>query len=471
MKKNLTEILGWNLEKVSHLIKNKDISPVELVEAALQRIDEVNPKLNAFITILHDQALKQAKVMEQELVQGKWRGPLHGIPVGLKDLIYTKGIRTTMASGIYKDYIPEYSATVAESLERAGTVLLGKLNTHEFAYGPSGDVSYFGPVRNPYDLNRITGGSSSGSGAAVSTGMCFAALGTDTGGSVRIPSSACGIIGMKPTFGRVSKHGVYPLGYTLDHVGPMTRSVKDNAMLLNLLAGYDPNDPYSLEQSAEDFTRQLGMDISGLVIGRPDSYFYDHLEDEVREALDRAGQVFERLGASVREVQIDLSQAAWAQLITVRGESYAIHENHMDANLDELQPEVRSRLEASKDTSAYEYVKAQQERLKIRQSFLDALRQVDVILAPTLAILPPVIGQRESNINGHIEPTFASLLRLNGPANSTGLPSLSMPCGLSKNGLPIGMQLIGKPLDEATIYRFASAFEEEEQFSTLKWEI
>lgn len=471
MKQNITEILGWSLEQVSQLIKNKDISPVELTQAAWQRVEQVNPQLNAFITLLQEESMAEAYKREQEVLEGKWRSPLHGIPIGLKDLIYTEGIRTTMGSGIYQDFIPTFSATVNQKLNNAGAILLGKLNTHEFAYGPSGDVSFFGPVRNPYDLTRITGGSSSGSGAAVATGMCYAALGTDTGGSIRIPSSACGIIGIKPTFGRVSKHGVYPLGYTLDHVGPMTRTVRDNAILLNLLAGYDPKDPYSLEQTAEDFTRHIGMDVKGMVIGRPDNFYYEHVGEEIRTAIDVAAQVFERLGAKVREVKIDLSQASWAQLMTVRGESYAVHEDHMTNQLHQYQPEVRTRIEASKATTAYEYVKAQQLRLDIRRSFVEAFKQVDVLLAPTLPILPPYIGQRESIIDGFEEPTFASLLRLNGPANLTGLPSLSMPCGFSKDGLPIGMQLIAKPLDEATIYRLAAAYEEDQKPSTLKWEI
>lgn len=471
MNHNLPEVLGWNLEKVSQLIKDKEISPVDLTEASWERIEQVNPKLNAFIASLQDESITQARKLEQEILAGRWRGPLHGIPIGLKDLIYTAGVRTTMGSGIYQNFIPEFSATAAQQLIEAGAILLGKLNTHEFAYGPSGDVSFFGPVRNPYDVTRVTGGSSSGSGAAVAAGMCFAALGTDTGGSIRIPSSACGIIGMKPTFGRVSKHGVYPLGYTLDHVGPMTRTVRDNAIVLNLLAGFDPQDPYSLEQTAEDFTRHIGIDVNGMVIGLPDSFYYEHVEEEVRTALERAAQIFERLGAKIHEVKIDLSQASWAQLMTVRGESYAVHENHMINQPDRFQPEVRTRIELSKGTTAHEYVKAQQLRLEIRHSFLESFKQADVLLAPTLPILPPYIGQRESIIDGFEEPTFASLLRLNGPANLTGLPSLSMPCGFSRDGLPIGMQLIGKPLDEATLYRVAAAFEQDQKIPTLKWEL
>lgn len=471
MKDSLYEILGLSLTEVSKLIQKRRVSPLEVTTAALKRIEQVNPKLNAFITILHDEAIQQAKNLEDELMNGEWRGPLHGIPIGLKDLIYTAGIRTTMGSGIYRDYVPASSATVFDHLTKAGAILIGKLNTHEFAYGPTGDVSYFGPVRNPYDLSRITGGSSSGSGAAVSTAMSFAALGTDTGGSVRIPSSACGIVGMKPTFGRVSKFGVYPLGYTLDHVGPMTRTVQDNAIMLNHLIGYDPNDPYSLNEPVEDFSRSLNESVKGMVIGRPDSFYYEHVDDEVKKAIDHAADIFGQMGVEVKEVRIDLSQAAWTQLMTIRGEAYAVHQEQLQTLAEQYQPEVRSRLEASKDTAAYEYVKAQQLRREIRQSFLNAYEKVDVLLAPTLPILPPVIGQRESDIQGHKEPTLASLLRLNGPANLTGLPSLALPCGFSSEGLPVGMQLIGKPLDEATLYQVGNAFEQDQKISTLKWDV
>lgn len=464
--------LTLSLTEISKLIQERQVSPVELTVACLERINRLNPKLNAFITILQNEAIEQAKQLEQELVNGHSRGPLHGVPIGLKDLISTTGIRTTMGSQIYKDHVPEEAnATVVDHLSLAGAIILGKLNTHEFAYGPSGDVSYFGPVRNPYDQTRMSGGSSSGSGVAVSTGMAFAALGTDTGGSIRIPSSACGIIGMKPTFGRVSKHGVFPLGYTLDHVGPMTRTIQDNAIMLNHLVGFDARDPYSLNEPKEDFTRLIGRSVKDMVVGVPDSFYFEHLNDAVRKSIEEAIQAFEQLGMNMRPVSIDLSQASWAQLMTVRGEAYAIHLDHLDTHADKFQPEVLSRLELSKDTPAYEYVKAQQLRKEIHQSFLNALEQVDVLIAPVLPILPPVIGERETDIHGYKEPTFASLLRLNGPTNLTGLPSLALPSGFSASGLPIGMQLIGKPLDEAKLYQIGYAFEQDQKLSTLKWEI
>ncbi|WP_134701546.1 amidase [Ammoniphilus sp. YIM 78166] len=463
--------LTLSITEISNLIQQKQVSPVEVTSACIERINRLNPKLNAFITISEEKALDQARRLEQELMDGHSRSPLHGIPIGLKDLINTSGIRTTMGSKIYKDHVPETNATVVDHLSEAGAIFIGKLNTHEFAYGPSGDVSFFGPVRNPYDSNRMSGGSSSGSGVAVATAMAFGALGTDTGGSIRIPSSACGIIGMKPTFGRVSKRGVFPLGYTLDHVGPMTRTIEDNAMMLNYLAGFDVLDPYSLNEPKEDFTRLLGQSVKDMVVGVPDSFYYEHINDSVRHSIEQAIQALKGLGMNIRPVSIDLSRAPWAQLMTVRGEAYAVHLEHIETHKDHFQPEVLSRLELSKDTPAYEYVKAQQLRYEIRQSFLNALEQVDVLIAPALPILPPPVGERETDIHGYKEPTFASLLRLNGPTNLTGLPSLAMPSGFSKNGLPIGMQLIGKPLDEAKIYQIGYAFEQDQKISTLKWDV
>nr|WP_245203676.1 amidase [Ammoniphilus resinae] len=451
--------------------RQKQVTPVEVTQALLTRIHEMNPKLNAFVTLMEDEAMEKAKLAGEEIRKGNWQGPLHGVPIGLKDLIYTAGVRTTMGSEIYKDFIPDYNATVVEKLEQNGAIIIGKLNTHEFAYGPTGDISCFGPVHNPYDLERMTGGSSSGSGAAVAAGLCFGALGTDTGGSVRIPSSACGIVGMKTTFGRVSKYGVFPLAYSLDTVGPMTRTVRDNAMMLTALAGYDSSDPYSAERGGEDFTRKLGKGVQGKVLGVPTTLFYDSLDDEVRQQVDKAIQKFKEMGAEIREVDIDLSQLAWGQLMTIRSEAYAVHAEHMRGKADQLHPDVRMRLEASKETMGWEYIKAQEVRRQIIQSINKVFEKVEALIAPTIAVLPPKIGQREVELNGLKEHVYSALLRLNGPANFSGLPSISIPCGFSKSGLPIGMQLIGKHFSEANLYRIAEAIEEASSLPTLKWDV
>jgi aspartyl-tRNA(Asn)/glutamyl-tRNA(Gln) amidotransferase subunit A len=414
--------------------------------------------------------VEQAKQAGSEIAAGRYRGPLHGVPIGLKDLIYTKGIRTTMGSGVYKDFIPDVDAAVVQKLKQAGAVIIGKLNTHEFAYGSTGDVSYFGGVRNPYDTSKMTGGSSSGSGAAVAAALCFGALGTDTGGSIRIPASACGIVGMKPTFGRVSKNGVYPLAHTLDHVGPMTRTVRDNAMLLGILAGYDHGDPYSVQQAGEDFTRFLGDSIRGKVIGIPSSFYFDHVEEEVKRKIEEAIDLYRSMGAEVRTVDIaGLSEISWSQLKTIQSEAYAVHQELLVSNADKYHPEVLERFQVSAEAKGYEYVKAQDIRRRVQESFRRVFESIDVLVTPTIPILPPDIGQREIDIKGQSEPVRAALLRLTGPTNVTGLPSMSIPCGFSKTGLPIGLQLIGGAFNEALLYQFGAAFEKEASISTLKW--
>jgi aspartyl-tRNA(Asn)/glutamyl-tRNA(Gln) amidotransferase subunit A len=460
-----SDIFRLDLENLSQQIQAKKLSPVEVVQALLQRIEQLNPTLNAVITICEGEALEAAKQAEEEIIKGNYKGALHGIPIGLKDLIYTKGIRTSMGSEIYKDFVPETDATVVQKLKDAGAIILGKLNTHEFAYGPTGDISYFGAVRNPYNTTRITGGSSSGSGASVAAGLVFGALGSDTGGSIRIPSSACGIVGMKPTFGRVSKHGVYPLAYTLDHIGPMTRTVKDNALLLNALAGFDPQDDYSVQRDPEDFARLIGESIKGKVIGIPTNFYYDHLQPEVRSLVENSFEIFRELGAKIEHVEIrDLDQISLAQLKTIQSEAYAIHQEHVNDCPEKFHPQVLERIKASFNARGYEYVEAQQVRRRILQSFTEVFQRVDVLVTPTLPILPTKIGEREVEIEGKTEPVSASLLRLTGPTNTTGLPSLSVPCGYSSEGLPVGIQLIGPSFGEALLYQFGSAFERAAEF-------
>ncbi len=453
------DILRWDIASLAKAFKEKQLSPSEVTKTLLERIEQVNPTLNAYITVTAERALENAAQAEQEIATGHWRGPLHGIPIGLKDLIYTKNVRTTMGSEIYRDYVPDYDATVVEKLEQAGAIIIGKLNTHQFAYGPTGDRSAFGAVKNPYDTSKMSGGSSSGSGAAVAAALCFAALGTDTGGSIRIPSSCCGIVGMKPTFGLVSKYGVYPLSWTLDHVGPMTRTVLDNALLLNVLAGYDARDPYSVKADAQDYTRLIGQSIRGTVIGVPSSYYFEDVQEEVEQQVRNALNAFEELGAEIRVIDLPhIRQYALAQQIILRSEAYAVHEALLREHPDQYDLEVRERLLTGQDEKAHAYIHAQQLKHAAVEEFMHALKQADVMVAPTLPILPPDIGQRQVSIQGNEEHVRAALTRLTGPTNFTGLPSLSVPCGFSASGLPIGMQLIGRPFDEANLYRFANAF-------------
>ena len=455
------EELPRSLTDLARAFREKRLSPVEVVGALLGRIEDDDETLNAFITVTGERALEEAARAEAEILAERYRGPLHGVPVGLKDLIYTRGVRTTMASAFFKDFVPDHDATVAAKLEEAGAVLVGKTNTHEFAYGPTGDRSYFGPARNPHDPARISGGSSGGSASAVAAKLLYGSLGSDTGGSVRIPAALCGVVGMKPTFGRVSKRGVFPLSWTLDHVGPVTRTVEDNALLLNVLAGHDPADPYSVRRSAEDFARNLRRRVRGGAVGVPGDFYFEHVGAEVGERVRETIEVFQTLGASVRVVGIPhLWETLKAQRLTLAAEAYAVHEERLQREPEGFDVEVRERLMEGERLKAHHYASAQQVKLRAKDEFGRALEGVDVLLTPTLPIAATLIDQKETDIGGYDESVRSALTRFTGPTNHTGFPSLTIPCGSTSFGLPVGMQLIGRPFDEATLYRFGRAYEE-----------
>ncbi len=448
------------LAALARAYREDRLSPVEVVRVLLGRIEA--DETGAFITVTAERALEDAARAEEELRSGRDKGPLHGVPVGLKDLIYTKGILTTMGSAFFRDYAPDHSATVVQRLEEAGAVSIGKTNTHEFAYGPTGDRSFFGPTRNPHDAARITGGSSGGSGAAVAADLVYGALGSDTGGSIRIPSALCGVVGMKPTFGRVSKHGVFPLAWSLDHVGPITRTVEDNALMLSVLAGHDPEDPYSANLAEEDFTRDLQREVRGRRIGLPDAFYFEHVEAEVEERVREAAEVFASLGAETREVEIpNLWETLHAQRLTLAVEAYAVHEERLKTEPERFDDQGLERLLRGEGLEAYRYANAQQRRLHSRREFGRILQEVDVLLTPTVPIPATEIGQRETVIGDYEEAVYSALTRFTGPTNLNGLPSLSVPCGSTASGLPVGMQLIGRQFDEATLYNFGHAYEEE----------
>ena len=454
------EDLPNSLTDLARALRERSLSPVEVVVTLLERIEAEDKALNAFITVTGEKALREAARAEREIVAGRYRGPLHGVPVGLKDIIYTRDVRTTMGSEFFKDHVPDHSAPVALRLEEAGTLLIGKTNTHEFAYGPTGDRSYFGPIRNPHDVTRISGGSSGGSGAAVAADLLYAALGSDTGGSIRIPAALCGVVGMKPTFGRVSKRGVFPLSWTLDHVGPLTRTVEDNALLLNALAGHDPADPYSSRRPVEDFARDLRRGVRGGVIGVPEDFYFEHLDGEVEERVRKAIEDFRASGAEVREVGIPrLWETLKAQRFTLAADAYAVHEERLQSEPERFGEEVRERLMDGERLKAHRYASAQQTKLRAKNWFEWALEGVDVLLTPTVPIAATPIDAREVNIGGYEESVRAAVTRLTGPTNLIGFPSLSVPCGSTAAGLPVGAQLIGRPFDEVTLYRFGHAYE------------
>ena len=447
------------LAGIARALKEGTVSPVEVTKAVLGRIKERDGELNSFVTTVPGRAMAEARRAEEEIRAGRYRGPLHGVPVAVKDLISTAGVRTTMGSAFFEDHVPDHDAAVVKKLEEAGAVVVGKTNTHEFAYGTTGDRSRFGPVGNPHDPARITGGSSSGSGAAVAAGLVYGALGTDTGGSIRIPAALCGAVGMKPTFGRVSKRGVFPLAWTLDHVGPITRTVRDNALLLNALAGHDPDDPYSVRREQEDFTRDLGHGVG--VVGVPSGFYFEGLDGDVAGRVGAAIEVFRGLGAEVRPVAVPLLRETLdAQRLVLAAEAYAVHAQRLRAEPEKFDEEVRERVAAGEALRAHEYAVAQRTRLASLRAFGRALEGTDVLLTPTVPLPATEIGQREVRIGGREEPVRASLNRLTGPTNLNGLPSLSVPCGRTASGLPVGLQLIGRPFDEATLYRYGHAFEE-----------
>ena len=458
-----TEFPG-SLARLSRALRTREVSPVEVTEALLGRIGA--DETNAFITVTAERAMEDAARAEAEIGAGDYRGPLHGVPVGIKDLVYTKGVRTTMASAFFEDHVPEDDAAIARRLREAGTVLLGKTNTHEFAYGPTGDRSFFGPTRNPHDPARISGGSSGGSGAAVATGLCYGAIGSDTGGSIRIPAALCGVVGMKPTFGRVGKSGVFPLAWTLDHVGPMTRTVEDNALLLSALVGHDPQDPYSADRPAEDFARDLERGLRGSAVGVPTAFYFEHVDGEVEARVRESVEAFRSLGAVVREVEVpNVWETLHAQRLTLAAEAYAVHEERLKSDPDRFDDQGLERLLQGEELRAHRYANAQRRKLRSRREFEEVLGEVDVILSPSVPIPATEIGQRQASINGHEEAVYSALTRLTGPTNMNGLPSLSVPCGTTASGLPVGLQLIGRPFDEATVYRYGHAHEKTNDFA------
>ena len=453
-----TQNLPHSLAELSRELRAGRLSPVEVVKTLLGRIER--DETNAFVTVTAERAIERAERAEEDLRAGMDRGPLHGVPIGLKDLVYTQGVRTTMGSEFFRDHVPDHSATVARRLEEAGAICIGKTNTHEFAYGPTGDRSFFGPTRNPYDHARITGGSSGGSGAAVATGLVYGALGSDTGGSIRIPSALCGTVGMKPTFGRVSKHGVFPLAWSLDHVGPMTRTVGDNALMLGALAGHDSEDPYSADRPEEDFARDLDRGVEGAAVGVPTGFFFEQVDEKVEGRVREAIETFRTLGAWVREVEVpNLWEALHAQRLTLAAEAYAVHEERLKAEPERFDDHGLERLLKGESLKAFRYANAQQRRLLSRREFGRVLHDVNVLVTPTVPITATPIDERETVIGDYEEALYSALTRLTGPTNLNGLPSLSVPCGLTGSGMPVGMQLIGRPFDEATLYRFGHAYE------------
>ncbi len=466
---NADELCFLSISEAAGLIESRQISPVELTRAHLDRIGRTEPALNAFITLLSEESMESAEVAEREIANGEYRGPLHGVPIGLKDLYYTKGVRMTVGTKILRDFVPDYDAAVTERFADAGAVLMGKLQMHEFALGATSVNPHDGPARNPWNPDRITGGSSGGSGAAVAAGQCMAALGSDTGGSIRIPGALCGIVGLKPTFGRVSRHGVYPLSWSLDTVGPMTRSVRDSAIVLNAIAGYDPRDPSSVDVPSEDFADGIEDGVAGLRIGIPDDFFYDVISSEVSEAVCATAGVLSELGADVERCSIPALNHALgiSSAILVTEAAETVFDKLRDRPED-IGADVRARLRLGAVTPAIDYIKAQRARSAYNAQLDEAMREYDLLLAPSVAVGATGITQEFVEVAGRQENALSLMSRLTRPFNLTGQPTISVPCGFTSEGMPIGMQIAGRQWREATVLRAAHAYERATEWHTRR---
>ena len=441
------------IEAAARLVRERRMSPLELVEAALARAAELR-RLNAFITVTADLAREQAREAEREIAAGRYRGPLHGIPIGVKDLFATSGIRTTAGSRVLGDWIPTEDATVVHQLNEAGGVLVGKLNMHEFAYGISSVNPHYGDVRNPYDETRIPGGSSGGSAVAVVTGMAFGAMGSDTGGSIRIPAALCGCVGIKPTYGRSSLHGAIPLSWSLDHPGPLARSARDAAIILAATSGHDPRDPASADRPVPDLIGGIGRGPKGLRVGVPREHVWEEVDPEiaasVRAAIDRLADA----GAEVREIAWPRAvEYADAGRVILNAEILAVHAPTFPSRAAEYGEPVRSRIAAAKAVDATSYAAAMTLLVRARSGLADAdLGSVDVLAMPT-------VPERTWTIAEAKERPSAAWTRITRIFDVTGQPAISVPCGLDSRGLPIGLQLAGRLWDEPVVLRAARAYE------------
>jgi aspartyl-tRNA(Asn)/glutamyl-tRNA(Gln) amidotransferase subunit A len=443
-------VTNLTIAEASDLLRRKQISPVELTNSCLARIEQLNPTINAFITVMDESALAQAREAEHEIVEGNWRGPLHGIPIGLKDLIDTAGVKTTCASALFADRVPTEDAEVVQRLKSAGAVLIGKQNLQEFAWGGTSTSSYFGPVHNPLDLDRIAGGSSGGSAAAVAAGMCFAAIGTDTGGSVREPAAFCGIVGLKPTYGRVSLRGVFPLSPSLDHVGPLCRSVMDTALVLVAIAGYDELDRTSVNAQVDSYSKALDVSTKPRIgiVRRP---YFENLDPDIERGMSDALKRIADLSSDVIEINLPSTPAA-----VQAPEVYAVHSKYFATSPELYGRWMRERLEQAFKIDTATYSEARQELDRLRRSVGEVFSKVDFLVTPTTPV-PPITIEEALNLS----PTPAGEVWLwnTRPFNAYGFPTISIPCGFTHAGLPIGLQVSGPNFGEGSLLSFAHAFE------------
>jgi aspartyl-tRNA(Asn)/glutamyl-tRNA(Gln) amidotransferase subunit A len=460
------------LSEASQLVRSKKVSPVELTRECLSRIERLNPKLNAFITVTADSALAEARQAEAEIQRDRWRGPLHGIPIALKDLIDTAGVRTTAASGLFKDRVPTQDAEIVRRLKAAGAVFLGKLNLHEFAYGGSSAISYFAPVRNPWDCGHSPGGSSGGSAAAVAAQLCYAAIGSDTGGSVRQPAGYCGIVGLKPTYGRVSTSGVIPLSWSQDHLGPMTRTATDTALMLQVIAGYDPQDTASADIPVPDYAATIPAATSSLRLGVLRAYFYEALHPEIQAAMNAALSVLKTLTRTQRDIAPLATDSTYSSVMDpsvtiLKAEAYAYHKEYVSKSPELYQAQTLKRIQAGADVTTSAYIQSRRQLEQIRRSVSRVFDDVDALVTPTAPVPPFAIADLEADPSS-VRAKELLMLRNTRPFNMLGLPTVSIPCGFTSADLPIGMQLTGPPGGEAMVLRLAYAYEQATEWHKRK---
>src|SRR5262245_10062951 len=454
-----SDLTSLSLSAASQLVRRKRASPVELTKACLQRIERLNPKLNAFITITDEAALAEARAAEADITHGRWKGPLHGIPIALKDMVDTAGVRTTAASGLFKDRIPTQDAEIVRRLKAAGAVLLGKLNMHEFAYGGSSVISYFGAVQNPWEPDYSTGGSSGGSAAAVAAELCYGAIGSDTGGSIRMPAAYCGIVGLKPTYGRVSTRGVIPLAWSCDHVGPMTRTAIDAALMLQVIAGYDPEDTSSMDLPVQEYAGTLAARTSSLRIGIPRVHFFEGLHPDIQAAIDTALSVLGKLTSSQQEIEIPaVKDMVLTALLIQKAEAYAYHREFITRTPGLYHPETLKRVRAGAEISTGDYISARRQLDHFRRSVPKVFDAVDLLVTPTTPLPPFTISELLMDLD-NLRAKEVLALPDTRPFNLLGVPTISVPCGFTGKGLPIGMQITGPPGGEAIVLRLAHAYE------------
>ena len=459
------ELLKLTISELAPKIKSREVSPVEVTEAALAQVEKAQPVLNSFITILGDGARAAAREQEAAIVRGEYLGPLHGVPIGIKDNIATGGIRTTLGSKVLADYVPEEDAHVVSLCKQAGAIILGKENLEEFAAGPTSNNPHFGAVHNPWALDHIPGGSSGGGGANVVARITFASLGTDLGGSVRLPGAFCGVVGLKQTFGRVSQRGLLVTSFNGDHIGPLTRTVKDSALVLQAIAGYDPLDPSMVPVPIPDYSANLETSLKGIKVGIPTNYYFDPdtMDDEVEASIRKAITALEGLGMELREVAIPSMQYIGVVRATSMADSLVTHEPYIKTRRQDYSPHILYRALAGQFVLGRDYSKALKVQRIIKEDHARVLQEVDFLVTPTVPVAAPRIDAANLTVKGTDYPVRGSgtgiIIRNMSPQNTTGLPAISVPCGFTRAGLPVGLQLIGRPFEEELLFRVAHNYE------------